>query len=90
MLRTSRNEMLRLLDPGLGRPAMFTGTRLVRALREVVGEPRIDTAQADQFFDNGTHLTQKGAIQRSETIAAALLASPQFLEWRARRPQAGK
>ncbi len=47
MLRTSRGEMLRLLDPGLGRPAMFTGTRLVRALREVVGEPRIEDLPID-------------------------------------------
>ena len=47
MLRTSRSEMLRLLDPGLGRPAMFTGTRLVRALREVVGEPRIEDLPID-------------------------------------------
>ncbi|ODU40050.1 MAG: hypothetical protein ABS98_16160 [Lysobacteraceae bacterium SCN 69-48] len=47
MMRTSRREMLRLLDPGLGRPAMFTGTRLVRALREVVGEPRIEDLPID-------------------------------------------
>lgn len=47
MTRTSRREMLRLLDPGLGRPAMFTGTRLVRALREVVGEPRIEDLPID-------------------------------------------
>ncbi|WP_171033432.1 patatin-like phospholipase family protein [Thermomonas fusca] len=47
MERTSRREMLRLLDPGLGRPAMFTGTRLVRALREVVGEPRIEDLPID-------------------------------------------
>ena len=42
MLRTPRGAMLRLLDPGFGRPALFTGNRLVRALREVVGEPRIE------------------------------------------------
>ncbi|MFN7183043.1 MAG: patatin-like phospholipase family protein [Thermomonas haemolytica] len=47
MLRTSRSEMLRLLDPGLGRPAMFTGDRLVNALREVVGSPRIETLPID-------------------------------------------
>lgn len=47
MLRTSRNEMLRLLDPGLGRPAMFTGERLVRTLREVVGSPRIEDLPID-------------------------------------------
>lgn len=47
MLKTSRNQMLRLLDPGLGRPAMFTGNRLVRTLREVIGEPRIEELPID-------------------------------------------
>lgn len=47
MLRTSRSTMLRLLDPGFGRPALFTGERLVRALREVVGEPRIEDLPID-------------------------------------------
>lgn len=47
MLRTTRNGMLRLLDPGFGRPALFTGERLVRALREVVGEPRIEELPID-------------------------------------------
>ena len=47
MLGTSRTAMLRLLDPGFGRPALFTGDRLVRALREVVGEPRIQDLPID-------------------------------------------
>jgi NTE family protein len=47
MLRTSRTGMLRLLDPGFGRPALFTGDRLVRALREVLGEPRIEDLPID-------------------------------------------
>lgn len=47
MLGTSRTGMLRLLDPGLGRPALFTGARLVRTLREVVGEPRIEDLPID-------------------------------------------
>ena len=47
MLGTSRRSMLRLLDPGFGRPALFTGDRLVRALREVVGEPRIEDLPVD-------------------------------------------
>lgn len=47
MLRTGRNEMLRLLDPGWGRPAMFTGNRLVRTLRDVIGEPRIEDLPID-------------------------------------------
>lgn len=47
MCRTSRNEMLRLLDPGLGRPAMFTGSRLVQTLRALIGEPRIEDLPID-------------------------------------------
>jgi NTE family protein len=47
MCRTTRSQMLRLLDPGLSRPAMFTGNRLVRALRELVGEPRIEDLPID-------------------------------------------
>ena len=45
--RTSRAGMLRLLDPGFGRPALFTGNRLVHALREVVGTPRIEDLPVD-------------------------------------------
>ncbi|MCO5056116.1 patatin-like phospholipase family protein [Thermomonas sp.] len=47
MQTTSRAEMLRLLDPGFGRPAMFTGEKLVRTLRKVVGEPRIEELPID-------------------------------------------
>lgn len=47
MLHTRRGAMLRLLDPGLGRPALFTGNRLVHALREVIGAPRIEDLPVD-------------------------------------------
>lgn len=47
MQKTTRSQMLRLLDPGLGRPAMFIGNRLVHTLREVVGEPRIEDLPID-------------------------------------------
>lgn len=47
MLGTSRTGMLRLLDPGFGRSALFTGDRLVRRLREVVGEPLIEDLPID-------------------------------------------
>ena len=47
MLGTSRTGMLRLLDPGFGRPALFTGDRLLRRLREVVGEPLIEDLPVD-------------------------------------------
>ena len=51
MMRTPRGAMLRLLDPGLGRPALLTGNRLVRALREVVGAPRIERALRESGDD---------------------------------------
>ena len=42
-----RTAMLRLLDPGWGRPALFEGTRLVGALREIAGSPRIQDLSID-------------------------------------------
>jgi NTE family protein len=47
LCRISRRDMLRLLDPSFGRPALFHGTRLVQVLRELVGEPRIETLPID-------------------------------------------
>jgi len=41
--RMSRGDFLRLLDPVLGRPGVISGRRLVDAMREVVGDPRIET-----------------------------------------------
>ncbi|HET6435185.1 MAG TPA: patatin-like phospholipase family protein [Xanthomonadaceae bacterium] len=41
-----RNAMLRLLDPGLG-ASLFRGERLLHALRELVGEPRIEDLPVD-------------------------------------------
>ena len=42
-----RNAMLRLLDPGWGRPSLFTGHRLLSALREVCGSPLIEDLSID-------------------------------------------
>src|SRR5690606_41214120 len=39
LLGMDRNAMLRLLDPGWGRASLFTGNRLVAALRGVCGSP---------------------------------------------------
>lgn len=47
MCSLSRNQMLRLLDPGLGGPSLFRGERLLQALRELVGEPRIEDLPID-------------------------------------------
>ena len=42
--RMSRADFLRLLaDPALGRGGLFHGQRLVRAMRDVVGDPDIET-----------------------------------------------
>jgi NTE family protein len=38
----SRTDMLRLLDPALGRSSLFRGDRLMHALRELAGTPRIE------------------------------------------------
>lgn len=41
--RMSRGEFLRLLDPVIGRGGLIAGTRLVDAMREVVGDPLIES-----------------------------------------------
>ena len=67
MLRTGRNEMLRLLDPGWGRPAMFTGNRLVRtamALEALGDEPASRPAAANAFVAT--------CAQAVQAVAAAL------------------
>ncbi|MBA2239097.1 MAG: patatin-like phospholipase family protein, partial [Lysobacter sp.] len=47
LLRMSRNDMLRLLDPVFGKPALFGGDRLIHTLRESVGSPRIEDLPID-------------------------------------------
>lgn len=47
LLGMDRNAMLRLLDPGWGRSSLFTGQRLLAALREVCGSPRIEELPID-------------------------------------------
>lgn len=43
LLRMDRNHFLRLLDPGLGLAGLLRGERLVAAMREVVGNPPIES-----------------------------------------------
>ncbi len=43
LVRMQRRHFLRLLDPVLGRAGLFGGVRLVHAMREVVGDPDIET-----------------------------------------------
>jgi NTE family protein len=47
MLSLDRRAMLRLLDPGFGRAALFEGTRLIDALREIAGSPKIEELPID-------------------------------------------
>jgi NTE family protein len=47
LLSMSRTDMLRLLDPVFGRPALFEGTRLMAALRERTGDLRIEDLPVD-------------------------------------------
>ena len=43
LLRMDRSHFLRLLDPGLGLAGLLRGERLVAAMREVVGNPPIES-----------------------------------------------
>ena len=43
MERITRGEFLRLLDPVIGQPGLIGGHRLVAAMREVVGDPNIES-----------------------------------------------
>lgn len=47
LLTLDRRAMLRLLDPGFGRSALFEGARLIEALREIAGSPRIEDLPID-------------------------------------------
>jgi NTE family protein len=47
LLGLDRRAMLRLLDPGFGQPALFSGQRLIAALRELAGSPRIEDLPID-------------------------------------------
>lgn len=47
LLAMSRNDMLRLLDPVFGKPALFGGERLIRTLRDSIGSPRIEDLKID-------------------------------------------
>jgi NTE family protein len=47
LLRLDRRAMLRLLDPGFGQPALFGGQRLIAALRDIAGSPRIEDLPID-------------------------------------------
>ncbi|MGY0797451.1 patatin-like phospholipase family protein [Lysobacter sp. A286] len=47
VLSMSRTDMLRLLDPVFGQPALFEGTRLMAALRKRTGDIRIEDLPID-------------------------------------------
>ena len=47
LLSMDRRTMLRLLDPGFGRSALFEGTRLIAALRDIAGSPKIEDLPID-------------------------------------------
>ncbi|WP_159016947.1 patatin-like phospholipase family protein [Cognatiluteimonas profundi] len=43
LVRMQRRHFLRLLDPVLGRAGLFSGNRLVHSMRELVGNPHIES-----------------------------------------------
>lgn len=73
--RMTRGEFLRLLDPVLGRPGLFRGQRLVDALREVVGDPLIESLPV-QFTAAAVDLERRRVVWlRSGPLWDALRAS---------------
>lgn len=73
--RMTRGEFLRLLDPVLGRPGLFRGQRLVDALREVVGDPLIESLPM-QFTAAAVDLQRRRVVWlRSGPLWDALRAS---------------
>jgi len=47
LVEMDRGDFLRLLDPVIGRPALFGGERLIETLAEVVGNPDIESLPVD-------------------------------------------
>ncbi|MCY7354669.1 MAG: patatin-like phospholipase family protein [Lysobacter sp.] len=47
LMEMDRGDFLRLLDPVIGRPALFRGERLVETFAEVVGNPDIESLPVD-------------------------------------------
>ncbi|GHE39992.1 patatin-like phospholipase family protein [Vulcaniibacterium thermophilum] len=47
LLSKSRADILRMLDPAFGTPALFRGERLMQALRLLAGSPRIEALPID-------------------------------------------
>lgn len=70
-----RARMLRLLDPGWGRPALFEGTRLIAALREIAGSPRIEDLPVDFTAVAVDLLRQREVWLREGDLWDALRAS---------------
>jgi NTE family protein len=73
--RMTRGDFLRLLDPVVGRPGVIAGNRLVDALREVVGDPDIETLSI-QFTAIAVDLERQREVWlRSGPLWTALRAS---------------
>lgn len=47
LVEMDRGDFLRLLDPVIGRPALFRGDRLIETLADVVGNPDIESLPVD-------------------------------------------
>ena len=73
--RMTRGDFLRLIDPVVGRPGVIAGNRLVDALREVVGDPDIETL-AIQFTAIAVDIERQREVWlRSGPLWTALRAS---------------
>src|SRR3546814_10718420 len=73
--KLTRGQFLRLLDPVVGRPGMIGGQRLVDAMREVVGDPRIEDLALPFTAVAVDMERQRGVWLRSGPLWEALRAS---------------
>lgn len=81
----------RMLHPDYDREKVAATQEEIRAIyREggavPLGEAVIDTAQGEIYFDNGGHLSEFGAIERSRRVAHELLGDKAFQDWLKTRP----
>lgn len=81
----------RMLHPEYDREKVAATQEEIRAIyreggAQPLGAAVIDTAQGETYFDNGGHLSEFGAIERSRRVAHELLGDQAFQDWLKTRP----
>lgn len=75
LVEMSRGDFIRLLDPALGSNGLFHGERLIEAMREVVGDPPIETLPIGYVAVAVDLLRQREVWMREGPLWQAIRAS---------------